>query len=191
MDRLETRNYIAHLQINMHLHSSMDRLETLQTSQNTEESYLFTFQYGQIRNERVKALARWDDMNLHSSMDRLETTEFSSFLTVSSIFTFQYGQIRNACFSRTFYAEKQIYIPVWIDQKQVYEWDRRDFYRDLHSSMDRLETSQLINTKKIIIKFTFQYGQIRNQQNLYFQLLLQYHLHSSMDRLETSSSISR
>ena len=51
--------------------------------------------------------------------------------------------------------------------------------------MDRLETVSSAFTLDTTPSFTFQYGQIRNQQNL-MDLIQEVHsLHSSMDRLET------
>ena len=79
--------------------------------------------------------------------------------------------------------------------------------RNLHSSMDRLETDKKDVSISILRKFTFQYGQIRNtfygwlgntskkiyipvwiDQKLQTLLIVKkqcYNLHSSMDRLET------
>ena len=92
-------------------------------------------------------------------MDRLETRNDKGYLSLN----------------------KDIYIPVWIDQKQnkycnilQYEknlhssMDRLETrlhptsYDNLHSSMDRLETRIKREKNKREQRFTFQYGQIRN-----------------------------
>ena len=77
------------------------------------------------------------------------------------VFTFQYGQIRKtrAITDATFTFE--IYIPVWLDQK-----DRKQLYfiyvvKDLHSSMVRLESPFQNGLYANNTEFTFQYGQIR------------------------------
>ena len=107
--------------------------------------------------------------------------------------------------------DKSIYIPVWIDQKPI---QFRFFYRlfaYLYSSMDRLETFTYTNEHVPLVKFIFQYGQIRNDLHTIFQnynyyiyipvwidqklvslikLLIQLkNLYSSMDRLETSKQV--
>ena len=101
-----------------YLHSSMDRLETLQRIFKRVSNSLFTFQYGQIRNlnsSKILLLLKkiyipvWIDqklykllkvqlilLNLHSSMDRLETKQIKKVDKPAKI----------------------IYIPVWIDQKR-------------------------------------------------------------------------
>ena len=55
-------------------------------------------------------------------------------------FTFQYGQIRN--FYKKTYSKylSEIYIPVWLDQKLDRSRKRIGSYKNLHSSMVRLET---------------------------------------------------
>ena len=55
------------------LHSSMDRLETKNNYSNVVFLFLFTFQYGQIRNGLIRASKKETSYDLHSSMDRLET----------------------------------------------------------------------------------------------------------------------
>ena len=85
-------------QVQHHLHSSMDRLETCCMTVSMIHRLVFTFQYGQIRNKKQKASKQssiqiyipvWIDqkpkdleatglnkLNLHSSMDRLETINY-------------------------------------------------------------------------------------------------------------------
>ena len=55
------------------LHSSMVRLETQTLAQNYNENVLFTFQYGQIRNNLFYYRLQYCQNDLHSSMVRLET----------------------------------------------------------------------------------------------------------------------
>ena len=55
-----------------------------------------------------------------------------------------------------------IYIPVWLDQKCIQMVYSSFKIINLHSSMVRLEISILFLRIFIFIKFTFQYGQIRN-----------------------------
>ena len=143
------------------LHSSMDRLETVQNISLSHFACSFTFQYGQIRNLASKL-------------------GFRPILR----FTFQYGQIRNVCLTLKICWHFGIYIPVWIDQKPISNYfiyrplfylhssmDRLETEQSLqkqldsihlHSSMDRLETNKHNKQKNNIKKFTFQYGQIRN-----------------------------
>ena len=123
---------------------------------------------------------------LHSSMDRLETNIQTHFLNSLFLFTFQYGQIRNKGMFLVDLKKIKIYIPVWIDQKHItylatcslfphlhssmdrlethnnpeFRKDLREFH--LHSSMDRLETQELSLMQHLLSRFTFQYGQIRN-----------------------------
>ena len=86
----------AHVRpVALNLHSSMDRLETLNWGTAPSDETLFTFQYGQIRNlidsqiriyfkkiyipvwidQKLVSIAQMVSItqNLHSSMDRLET----------------------------------------------------------------------------------------------------------------------
>ena len=122
---------------------------------------------------------------LHSSMDRLETFKSNSIIIL----------------------HPQIYIPVLIDQKLYTNCTCKIQTMNLHSSMDRLETLKNYYIKKYRGKFTFQYGQIRNQNNknnlyikeqIYIPVWIDQkprrwrnktnscnNLHSSMDRLET------
>ena len=140
----------------------MDRLETIMQQVLQLQFVEFTFQYGQIRNIRL-----------------------SCNCLISVIFTFQYGQIRNKEYQRTLIHIKRIYIPVWIDQKHIIFFHIRLYRQHLHSSMDRLETSDLLADPDIALTFTFQYGQIRNFYTIIIHIVLITHLHSSMDRLET------
>ena len=78
-----------------------------------------------------------------------------------------------------------VYIPVWIDQKHQIYYHNKANTHCLHSSMDRLETRSSRQRKYNRTKFTFQYGQIRNQAHLVIISLILKCLHSSMDRLET------
>ena len=144
---------------------------------------LFTFQYGQIRNLlQVNLLGRL------------------------IVFTFQYGQIRNPPAISLFIPVFAIYIPVWLDQKCVIFCVCIGCCYYLHSSMVRLEIRIDVARPRLKIKFTFQYGQIRNYWQSYWvsQLLEIYipvwldqksiysrrivakylDLHSSMVRLE-------
>ena len=56
------------------------------------------------------------------------------------IFTFQYGQIRKILSSNQRITKVQIYIPVWLDQKDDYLDKELNKKSDLHSSMVRLES---------------------------------------------------
>ena len=89
------KNHILILLNLCYLHSSMVRLETYNTYRNVLNMPIFTFQYGQIRNEICKKTTKKDlkiyipvwldqkriyllqeskkDLDLHSSMVRLET----------------------------------------------------------------------------------------------------------------------
>ena len=162
----------------------MDRLETPADFKRQAYAYVFTFQYGQIRNFKPPALFLlviriyipvWIDQKLflssrssplliylHSSMDRLETFIHFPHPTQMPSFTFQYGQIRNIVHFFYFFSQSFIYIPVWIDQKREKNRKRHNKQLYLHSSMDRLETLPALSSQSIYILFTFQYGQIRN-----------------------------
>ena len=104
-----------------------------------------------------------DMINLHSSMDRLETEERIERICAFLEFTFQYGQIRNDTILDMHSKSEAIYIPVWIDQKQSFLNSFFTNNANLHSSMDRLETNFPLRRFDAKGKFTFQYGQIRNQ----------------------------
>ena len=158
------KTVVMHKSPKNHLHSSMVRLETEKGRNIAKNVKKFTFQYGQIRNIYLEKQKRhqsciyipvWLDQkpsvivlvkliqkNLHSSMVRLETTSPCLYLTFKLLFTFQYGQIRNWCQSLRWCQSLKIYIPVWLDQKQI-----------------PAEYKNIITEK-----FTFQYGQIRNFQ---------------------------
>ena len=56
-------------------------------------------------------------LNLHSSMVRLEIDTETQYNRFVQAFTFQYGQIRNEWGIRAEGEAKEIYIPVWLDQK--------------------------------------------------------------------------
>ena len=62
---------------------------------------------------------KYKKMNLHSSMVRLETTQEQVYTDASGTFTFQYGQIRNILINNKGWIKGDIYIPVWLDQKQI------------------------------------------------------------------------
>ena len=163
----------------------MDRLETVKGAVVNTAKAVFTFQYGQIRNSvfpfRLSTsydiyIPVWIDQklqeeeqeyhridHLHSSMDRLETNKCFDSECKTISFTFQYGQIRNTSTVCRTNSNEQIYIPVWIDQKRIVMPGKVYTKFDLHSSMDRLETIRHYSFQTIYLKFTFQYGQIRNQ----------------------------
>ena len=75
-------------------------------------------------------------------MDRLETTPYLSVEVTETKFTFHYGQIRNNESIQNRTNLKNIYIPLWIDQKQTSEQQDFMFIENLHSTMDRLETTK-------------------------------------------------
>ena len=118
----------------------MDRLETFLGTLNLLTYLSFTFQYGQIRNQKYNEdPERLDNIYIPVWIDQklidIDTTDL-----LSKIFTFQYGQIRNLEKRGVTNIYTQIYIPVWIDQKLCF---LRSLYMrtlNLHSSMDRLET---------------------------------------------------
>ena len=118
MVRLETQpNEEKEHKNDQDLHSSMVRLETKMAGVGDILSGVFTFQYGQIRNEYQKIKPNLCQSNLHSSMVRLETFVTDDLLTYEDAFTFQYGQIRNRLLYQLFTFPTEIYIPVWLDQK--------------------------------------------------------------------------
>ena len=149
--------------------------------------------------------------NLHSSMVRLETELLTYKPQVCLKFTFQYGQIRNWHKKLLKIDIPIIYIPVWLDQKPIYDITMRIVFYDLHSSMVRLETYGDRPSLSPKLKFTFQYGQIRNSSSfltdtgfvdIYIPVWLDqklvhivslhlsmFHLHSSMVRLETIDEV--
>ena len=100
--------------------------------------------------------------NLHSSMVRLETFIANKKENYSILFTFQYGQIRNSSDFLTDTGFVDIYIPVWLDQKQIDDTFVKRGKVNLHSSMVRLETIKQDTIPPESYTFTFQYGQIRN-----------------------------
>ena len=146
----------------VHLHSSMVRLETSTLSIICIFSTIFTFQYGQIRNIHYFTLMYKNHKHLHSSMVRLETAPITAANARPTKFTFQYGQIRNFCRSFYFWYSSNIYIPVWLDQKHLQLLFPIYYFYHLHSSMVRLETPILSIICFFMYLFTFQYGQIRN-----------------------------
>ena len=75
-------------------------------------------------------------------MDRLETGTFAEQYPDLRTFTFQYGQIRNKFPGPAQNLLGIIYIPVWIDQKLLFDKSLSNGFSDLHSSMDRLETKR-------------------------------------------------
>ena len=168
----------------------------------------FTFQYGQIRKRLFSSwfwfkffiyIPVWLDqkdfvvvliitllLHLHSSMVRLESPRTYLRWIRVVIFTFQYGQIRKICLSFEICWHCRIYIPVWLDQKDILGILCLLTPDYLHSSMVRLERE--IETKDITVLnlFTFQYGQIRKQINILIILQSIKNLHSSMVRLESA-----
>ena len=119
----------------------MDRLETNQTYLKLIQTYQFTFQYGQIRNEKQKPYkTKHLKIYIPVWIDQKPTISTKDCLVVEK-FTFQYGQIRN--------------------QEGKAELIAKTL--NLHSSMDRLETAKVIVYRKNCKRFTFQYGQIRNK----------------------------
>ena len=95
-------------------------------------------------------------------MVRLETSFVNQVANTAKKFTFQYGQIRNKIIYCIISKIKNIYIPVWLDQKRLLKIIVNILGAYLHSSMVRLETKTEIMNEFIKNKFTFQYGQIRN-----------------------------
>ena len=124
----------------------MVRLETEMSKRILKQKRRFTFQYGQIRNKKVKISLLKKRKYLHSSMVRLETKK-DQLKSIQAV---------------------KIYIPVWLDQKPNDTILDLHSKSDLHSSMVRLETYDNDTIEKLKSLFTFQYGQIRN---LFFILL--------------------
>ena len=73
----------------------MVRLETVIVKLEQLGDIVFTFQYGQIRNQIAGHENMMNNINLHSSMVRLETIYSRLYRYSKKKFTFQYGQIRN------------------------------------------------------------------------------------------------
>ena len=143
-------------------------------------------------------------------MVRLETSRVMQTMTDRNRFTFQYGQIRNETTLKKILTGKMIYIPVWLDQKLLILQKKKHQKYNLHSSMVRLETVIEYLNESEWVEFTFQYGQIRNNNQSYtikpFNLIyipvwldqkhknmelegrIRKYLHSSMVRLETVSN---
>ena len=117
----------------------MVRLETIVPCDYDHLNKKFTFQYGQIRNPQKLIM-----------------------LKIKIRFTFQYGQIRNKDKYIIEVKNKNIYIPVWLDQKPLKPNLIAIGQSYLHSSMVRLETISKLQTVFEAVGFTFQYGQIRN-----------------------------
>ena len=164
MVRLEIQYHNLQFQTYINLHSSMVRLEICYPIIYYVKCFLFTFQYGQIRN----IVSQSSVSNLHK-------------------FTFQYGQIRNINSKIIQFFIVYIYIPVWLDQKYQFKKVFQMKGNLLHSSMVRLEIVSIRNLNKDFYRiyipvwldqkytktsqvltpttpFTFQYGQIRNLQ---------------------------
>ena len=87
-------------------------------------------------------------MNLHSSMVRLETNIQKVISLNKKQFTFQYGQIRNDINDFRQMNAIQIYIPVWLDQKQRLKDRIIMLFFYLHSSMVRLETDKYMKSSR-------------------------------------------
>ena len=96
-------------------------------------------------------------------MVRLEMIHKRGVFAYDLSFTFQYGQIRNVVNSVIQDVIREIYIPVWLDQKLRLQKKQVQKLQHLHSSMVRLEIT--VNAEELVITltFTFQYGQIRNE----------------------------
>ena len=107
---------------------------------------------------------RYNCNNLHSSMVRLEINNRENLDFNRRKFTFQYGQIRNYLIFVLSEPIVHIYIPVWLDQKLVSLQHLVKLHCYLHSSMVRLEIYPLKSLQTLSLKFTFQYGQIRNPE---------------------------
>ena len=140
----------------------MDRLETNDDNNFGLSLYLFTFQYGQIRNPNNAveiALLFW--IYIPVWIDQKHYLQQHTKCQ-AEIFTFQYGQIRNVLLFVIFSVLFCIYIPVWIDQKHISTCSVVSSNSYLHSSMDRLETNYRKYKGLNLPIFTFQYGQIRN-----------------------------
>ena len=115
LDQKDIRSKIVPLTA-YHLHSSMVRLERLIIFFFIVHLSIFTFQYGQIR----KMISGF-------------------FNSIGKIFTFQYGQIRKGCTKYYCNNANIIYIPVWLDQKDLSNEEKKAIETNLHSSMVRLE----------------------------------------------------
>ena len=99
-------------------------------------------------------------------------------------FTFQYGQIRNPPEIFIIKSVTNVYIPVWLDQKQLYLFLKTRLILGLHSSMVRLETLKKESKceNKIYVYIPVWLDQ---KPNLPQALASMEGLHSSMVRLET------
>ena len=74
-------------------------------------------------------------VRLESYKSFMFNTQFMTFK-----FTFQYGQIRKLQKLYVQYAVYDIYIPVWLDQKDEAVEEMAYILSNLHSSMVRLES---------------------------------------------------
>ena len=118
-------------------------------------------------------------------MVRLETQHCQSQAQRKQSFTFQYGQIRNRLFHNRIAKSTIIYIPVWLDQKQI-EYCTETLKRSyLHSSMVRLETEQSVHSCNCIFLIYIPVWLDQKQQLLIVFQGVYCYLHSSMVRLET------
>ena len=148
--------------VRKYLHSSMVRLEIIYPVKPSFPSCTFTFQYGQIRNYIIffQFFLKFQ-IYIPVWLDQKSVVLYRVQLYPLK-FTFQYGQIRNDNFIIWMNFKEDIYIPVWLDQKyrkRLYIYTAR---KNLHSSMVRLEICNFVSCIVISSRFTFQYGQIRN-----------------------------
>ena len=72
----------------------MERLKVLGGYCARTISFLFTFQYGEIKSITQRQNVS-KDYNLHSSMERLKVVPAWLLATERHIFTFQYGEIKS------------------------------------------------------------------------------------------------
>ena len=123
----------------------------------------FTFQYGQIRNLRLLVLVLKLISHLHSSMVRLEMYKIQNQRAQITGIYIPVWLDQKFGINKIELRHLKIYIPVWLDQKYLLDYKLLHRQTYLHSSMVRLEMQIYGTFILIYLTFTFQYGQIRNE----------------------------
>ena len=146
------------------------------------QSVPFTFQYGQIYYEQANGVMNnalqiyipiWLDLlclldcslsvelyYLHSNMVRFIIMKHARTRASIKTFTFQYGQIYYLCWCSFSCPFIYIYIPIWLDLLYKSYTILQRISQNLHSNMVRFIIVNNQESDKVVIEFTFQYGQI-------------------------------
>ena len=107
-----------------------------------------------------KQQKKYKNINLHSNMVRFIIPSDETLGRPKYLFTFQYGQIYYKRIKSFSSRRNRIYIPIWLDLLSYSIQQVMQTKKYLHSNMVRFIIVCYGHSRRTLIRFTFQYGQI-------------------------------